>query len=959
MKHLSVLRRVLFLACLGVSVAKGQAGWEQELKYRMDVTLDDDENSLDGFVRLTYINHSPDTLSFIWFHLWPNAFRTDKTTFSDQMLENGRTDFYFSDREQRGYINRLDFRVNGFAATTEDHPEWLDVVKLLLPHPLTPGDSAVISTPFHEQIPFRFSGGGHDGHSYHLVYWYPEPAVFDLHGWHPMPYLDQGGPYSEFASFDVRITVPRRYVVAASGDLQDAEEKAWLRDRSLHPPTDSLSIGMNPVRSHLSTAGPHRNLSHPAAIAKTKDTATKTLQWLAAGCNRFSWFADRDYLVSQDTVRLESGRSLTTYCYYFPGSRKEWAACNSNLRESVRYYSSLLGDPPGETISLVETPAPLGEQPAYPGLAPGGPGISSPEMDLRIGRLLAHYWLAGIIGTNGRSHPWMSEGISDYYAYRYLEWRYGRQGMRFGQQLGGLTLAQALAGVRAWIDELAEVHADQAASRAAEDFTLANYRLMAGGKTAFLIDRWARSPGTGRWDSGMREYFIRWQGKHPYPGDLKLALDRRGLLTDSLFAALNHPGPLLPVDPNRRIKCSWALPYPLSETTDYLSFLPALGYNMYDHLMLGFVVHNLNLPANRFQFVAAPLYALGSNQINGIGRLAYSWYPNEGPQRIEAGLSASRFSTVSGTDSIGRSIYGGFYKLVPFFRLNFRSASARSTQSEWLEWKTYLIGERSFTYLQSSSDSLASFPVTGPYAMRYLDQLTFNLTDDRVLYPYRLQLQIQQASDFYRLNLTANYFFNYASGGGISVRFFAAKFGYLGPESSAKDYSTIPYQPKLTADRGYLGEDYSYNNYFLGRSEFSGFASQQVMMKDGGLMLRTDLFQGLQGRSANWIAAANFSASIPKKILPAFIPLRIFVDVGTYAEAWEDNPPTSKFLYVAGLQLTLLKGILNFYAPLIYSSDFSNSLKTVPDQNSFLKKISFSLDIQDIDRIPFVRRFLF
>ena len=44
-----------------------------------------------------------------------------KSAFSDQLLENGRTNFYFSNNEERGYINRLDFRADGRSLKTEDH----------------------------------------------------------------------------------------------------------------------------------------------------------------------------------------------------------------------------------------------------------------------------------------------------------------------------------------------------------------------------------------------------------------------------------------------------------------------------------------------------------------------------------------------------------------------------------------------------------------------------------------------------------------------------------------------------------------------------------------------------------------------------------------------------------------------------------------------------------------------
>ncbi|MEP7259044.1 MAG: M1 family peptidase, partial [Flavitalea sp.] len=102
---------ILALTCfLSLQAVAQENYWQQETNYTIDVTLNERSRSLDATLKLEYINHSPDTLSFIWFHLWPNAYKNDKTAFSDQLLENGRTDFYFAAKEQRGYINRLDFR---------------------------------------------------------------------------------------------------------------------------------------------------------------------------------------------------------------------------------------------------------------------------------------------------------------------------------------------------------------------------------------------------------------------------------------------------------------------------------------------------------------------------------------------------------------------------------------------------------------------------------------------------------------------------------------------------------------------------------------------------------------------------------------------------------------------------------------------------------------------------------
>jgi hypothetical protein len=205
--------------------------------------------------------------------------------------------------------------------------------------------------------------------------------------------------------------------------------------------------------------------------------------------------------------------------------------------------------------------------------------------------------------------------------------------------------------------------------------------------------------------------------------------------------------------------------------------------------------------------------------------------------------------------------------------------------------------------------------------------------------------QVQQAASFYRVNITGNYFFNYESSGGLDIRVFGAKFGYLGGRSISRDLTA--YEPKLTAVRG--NEDYTYDNYFIGRNEFNGIASQQIMMRDGDLKLRTDLFQGLQGRSDNWVASLNLSSTLPPQVVPAVIPLKLFLDIGTYAQAWQQNPPTSHFLYTGGLELSLFHDVFRIYAPLVYSSDFRSQLKTVPGQNGLFQKMSFSIDFQNIN----------
>ncbi|HEU4858743.1 MAG TPA: M1 family peptidase, partial [Chitinophagaceae bacterium] len=244
--------------------------------------MNDKDHTLDGFEKIEYINNSPDTLKFIWFHLWPNAYKNDKTAFTDQSLENGSTKFYFSSKEDHGYINRLEFKVNNQTAATEDHPEHIDIVKLVLPSALLPGQTIIITTPFHVKLPYNFSRGGHDGESYQATQWYPKPAVYDKKGWHPIPYLDQGEFYSEFGNFDVSITLPENYVVAATGELQSEEEKNWLLTRS--------SFSWEPIKEKIKTK--YGQTKTTTQLFPTSSAELKTLRFIQSHVHDFAWFAD-------------------------------------------------------------------------------------------------------------------------------------------------------------------------------------------------------------------------------------------------------------------------------------------------------------------------------------------------------------------------------------------------------------------------------------------------------------------------------------------------------------------------------------------------------------------------------------------------------------------------------------------------------------------------------------------
>lgn len=924
--------------------------WQQQVDYSIDVTLNDTANELDGYVKMDYYNNSPDTLFFIWLHVWPNAYKNDRTAFSDQLLVNGRTDFYFSTEDKRGYINRLDFKVNGSAAQIQDHPEHQDIIKLVLPQPLAPNNHIKIETPFHEKLPFNFSRGGHVGQTYQVTQWYPKPAVYDKTGWHPMPYLDQGEFYSEFGNYEVQITLPANYVVAATGELQSEIMEPVTNGNVLY----KKEIKQQPKHQPFIKKKIVEDNTIPSALH------TKTIIYKQNKVHDFAWFADKSFLVKTDTLQLGSGKIIKVAAYYPPKQKDYWNKSIQFIKQSIITRSNYLGEYPYNTVTAVGAEMGFSGGMEYPTITSISPVQSEADLESTIEHEVGHNWNYAIIATNERAYPWMDEGINTFYDNRY--YKTGSNISNANKELTGFVEK------RMPVDEgtfaagnLYATQKDQPIATSSENFSEINYNSIAYYKTGQWMKMLEDSLGKTVFDNCMQEYYRRWQFKHPYPEDLKNVMEevsKKNL--DAAFGLLHTKGPL----PEKPIKKDTKF-MPLFGFKDgnkhrYIFVAPAIGTNVYDKLMLGVLVHNYTLPAEKFQFLVAPMYATVSKHWNGLGRLSYHWYPGSNGQKIELILAGATFSDNEFTDSVNNKTILRFSKITPSAKYTFANKNPLSKVTKFIQWKTFFIQQQELLFKRDTINQKddISFPVNSSY----INQLRFVYENNRVLYPYNYQLLAEQGNSFLRLAFTGNYFFNYAKNGGMNVRFFAGKFLYLGEKTFLKQFETDAYHLNMSGPNG--KEDYTFSDYFIGRNEFSGLPSQQIMKRDGFFKVRTDLLNDKIGKSDNWLMAANFTTDIPKainflQVLPFKIPLRVFADFGTYAEAWQNNSTTGRIIYDAGLQLSLFKEVVNIYIPLFYSQVYRDYYKSTSPDNTFLKTISFSIDIQNFKLTSIVPQLAF
>ncbi len=897
-----ILQLILLLSLGNSSFAQSAGYWQQQVDVQIKVALNDVDHTLAGEIKMNYQNNSPDTLRFIWIHLWPNAYKNDRTAFSEQLLQNGRTDFYFSNEEEKGYINRLNFKVDDALVTVEDHPEHQDIVKVLLPAPLPPNGKVVIETPFNVKLPAYFSRSGHINQSYMVTQWYPKPAVYDQEGWHPMPYLEQGEFYSEFGNYSVEITLPTSYKLAATGSLRNSYEK----------------------------------------------DNRKTQIYDQANVHDFAWFADKDFEILHDTLKLAS-KTIDVYAYYNKENKKDWTRSLSYIKSAILTKSKWLGEYPYATVTVVEKAGiPDGGGMEYPTITLVSGTGNQKMLDLLINHEIGHNWFYGILGSNERKHAWMDEGMNSFYDMRYAQLQYGANAndgletnISFFDKRNpddwAHTLLQTVIGLKK----------DQPIATGSNEFSTYNYALVAYTKAAEWMARLEQVLGKDLFDNTMQQYYERYKFKHPYPADFKTVVeDVSGRKLDTLFGLLYNKGPFQkPAKKDVRFTSF----YNLKDTDKhhYISVAPALGFNRYDKLMIGAVLHNYSLPFNKFQFLIAPLYGTGSKEINGLARAGYTWFQGSNGQKLTLSLAAAKFTVDNFKDSTGKVNSQPFTKLVPSLKFTFANKDARSTLSKFIQWKTFFIRETGLRFTRDTNTGVDN--ISYPKENRTLNQLQFVMADSRALYPYDFAVQIEQGKGFVRANVTGNYFFNYAKAGGLNVRLFAGKFFYTGDQDFLSQFRTDRYHLNMTGPKG--NEDYTYSNYFVGRNEFEGFSNQQIMVRDGAFKVRTDFLSSKIGKTDDWLGALNFTSTIPKNInplelTPLKIPLKFFADIGTFAEAWETNSASPKILYDAGLQLSLLKNTINIYVPLFYSKVYRDYFKSTITEKRFVKNISFSIDLQ-------------
>jgi len=474
----------------------GPRYWQQRADYTIRATLDTATHTIAGSETLRYANNSPDTLHYLWLQLDQNIYKAKSrgaslnptdARFAGRGFEGGYTIQYVR------AVRRLGQASGRIPLATTDNGTMLRVD---LDRPLAPGGRAELELGYRFEVPEhgsdrmgreQFPGGW----LYEVAQWYPRVAVYDdVRGWNTEQYLGQGEFYLEYGDFDVSITVPSSFVVAATGTLTNAVEvltagqRARLARAVRSDTTVAIITKAEVGQPSARPAGPRPTLTWRFAAKNVRDVA-----WAAAP--NFIWDAS-------------GWNGILMQAYYAPEANPDWSHAIGMVRHSIKHYSEKWFPYPYPTA--INIAGPVGGM-EYPMIVFCGDRASGRGLFGVTTHELGHEWFPMTLGSNERLYAWMDEGFNTFiniYSTRafYHDTTSGRATIDQWSQFAGSGQ---------------DVPPMLAADRISGDFLgAAAYSKPAVG--LFVLRQHILDDST-RFDAAFREYVRRWACKHPTPAD--------------------------------------------------------------------------------------------------------------------------------------------------------------------------------------------------------------------------------------------------------------------------------------------------------------------------------------------------------------------------------------------------------------------------------------------------------
>ncbi|WP_372792880.1 aminopeptidase [Lutibacter sp.] len=916
--------------------------YAQTNNINISATLNIETNELKIQQETTFYNKSDSILNVVYFHNWANAYKDKKTPLAKRFIENYSKTFHFTNNKNRGNTTINNISVNYDNTTWEITDENPDILKVNLNQSLYPNDSVIINATYIVKIPNdKFTNYGASYFSYNLRYWYLAPANFS-NSWQTYNNLDLDDLYIDFTNYHIDLKVPIDYVVNCNLTASNKPENDF---------NNYILVGKNKLDIELN-------------ITKNND------------------FIDFNFEKTLISTNLDS-------------EKLDYNLKHSILKREFYFIQSFLGKFPNEKLLINKIEYDKNPVYGFNQLPSFLTAYSDAfEWDIQLFKVLSKKYIDELFLFNKREDYWLADGLQSYLMIKYVEMYYpevkaiGNISEVWG--IKGFNLAKIKFNEKyPFVYQFAaRKNIDQALTTQADSLSNFNRKIVNKYKAGlgikyletYLEDNtmssiiWnfsSKNSGNKVKSKSFIDYIksitnkdISWFENEYLETTKKVdyTIQKITKNNDSLDVTIlnkrNFTTPIqlygikdkeikftkwltgidsiskitIPKDgfdklslnyesllPEFNLRNNWKnvekklfnRPFQLKFMKDienpyYNQFFytPVFRYNYYDGAVLGLALSNKTILDKNFNYKLTPSYGTTSKTLSGTFALKYEYHPeNEKVNKLIAGIAGSSFHYAENLT---------YTAVTPFALLEFKRKSLRDVGSNAIS-TSYTLVDRKKSPNQIEHNESNKYNVFN---------LSYGYAKPEIIEDIRFSTDLQVSDKFSKISLTGHYRKLTDTNRQFDFRIFAGAF--LSNNTESDFFSFALDRPS----------DYLFQYDYLGRSETSGFFSQQVIINEGGFKSKLPVAYGNQ-----WLSTINTSIGLWRW-------LEVYNDVGFV----KNRNQKVYFAHENGIRFNFIQDILEVYFPL------HSNLGWEVSQPSYSSKIRFVLVLNPKRIFNFVKR---
>lgn len=904
----------------------------------IDAALNSKSNSIFGLQNTSYYNNSNDTLTEIYLHSWAGAYRESSTELGKRLREDRETAFYFADEEERGNISKLIFKnEKGNLLKWKFFNISQDIIKLQLNKPLPPKSKIEFTTSFNIKLPdAKFTGFGYESNGYYLKEWYIVPAVYDNGNWNTMSNKNLDDLFTNQTLYLIRLNLSKQYQISSNLLYQNNY------------------LGFNKYQATIS------------------GTAIGSVNIMIRDNHEFK----------QIPISTTQGNIIDIETdLEYPYNLRIETSLENILKKQLNFLENKLGV--YKKTKLWMSSDYIKNNPIYtmnsiPFITIMGPKF---QKEIEYFKTMSYYYIKSSINTNIRENSWLIKGLTSYLLAEYINTYYPEKKL-FGNlsefwvsRLFDLSDLSFNDRQQLLYLIMARMNYDQAIGNSQDDFSNLNLLAINEFKTsmglAYLNDY------MGDWDfnkslkrvynfsttnftnqSKVKDIFEKnttrntdwffddfvkknnlinfgitrhkkeWilQNKTSFSGPLKVMEYKNDTLLSSkwvnnfagekTYIPTNHDADKIEINNSKvvpeydykdnqfnynnkwysilRKPIQFKIMQDIENPKYYQIFVnPEGGWNAYDGVSLGPTFSNSALIEKQFNYKIAPFYSFRSNSLTGHISVNYAQLPRNSKhiQRISYGLFA-KYSHYN--DNLG------YYKYNPYINLTLKKKDPRSdSQNSIFARYVYIDRELPKSFNQEEIEKYAEFR---------LFNIRHKYHNPEIIEDLKIRNDLQIDPKFFKLSSEIRWRKILENKQKLDFRVFAGFFPYHNTDTDYFDFGLNS------------STDYLFDLGYYGRSEETGFLSQQLITNDGSF--KSDY----EGEFANkWMLTTNLHSSI-------WHFLEVYTDIGLY----KNKGQSIKYRWDAGIRLNIVPELIEIYMPI-----YSNNGSEILDLSKYPEKLRF------------------